>query len=195
MVWRRLGGKPLSEPMLVSLLTLICVAWPHKLIMSWNWHELYNVNMKIFPWGVPVKSMTTISPGTCNPIANQLYNMFTIIVLSAHCFRGSSELVNLRLIRSGVNTVFNNKNFIRNIQHHGSWPNLLEFFVVKIETGIGELPYCQHFKFVHVYGSCLLIWFLLGFVPSEPVNNRSALVRRTARQRSCNRPSFEPVTS
>ena len=29
MAWRRPGDKPLSEPMTVSLLTRICVAWPH----------------------------------------------------------------------------------------------------------------------------------------------------------------------
>ena len=28
MAWRRLGDKPLSEPMMVSLLTLICVTQP-----------------------------------------------------------------------------------------------------------------------------------------------------------------------
>ena len=29
LAWRRPGDKPLSEPMLVSLLTHICVTWPH----------------------------------------------------------------------------------------------------------------------------------------------------------------------
>ena len=28
MAWRRPGDKPLSEPMMVNLLTPICVAWP-----------------------------------------------------------------------------------------------------------------------------------------------------------------------
>ena len=28
MAWRRPGDKPLSEPMMVSLLTHICVTWP-----------------------------------------------------------------------------------------------------------------------------------------------------------------------
>ena len=31
MAWRRLGDKPLSDPMLVSLSTHICVTWPHCL--------------------------------------------------------------------------------------------------------------------------------------------------------------------
>ena len=30
MAWRRLGDKPLSEPMMVSLLTHICVTRPHQ---------------------------------------------------------------------------------------------------------------------------------------------------------------------
>ena len=30
MAWRRPGDKPLSEPMMVSLLTHICVTWPQR---------------------------------------------------------------------------------------------------------------------------------------------------------------------
>ena len=30
MAWRRPGDKPLSEPMMVNLLTHICVAWPRR---------------------------------------------------------------------------------------------------------------------------------------------------------------------
>ena len=33
MAWRRSGDKPLSEPMMASLLTHICVIRPHKLIL------------------------------------------------------------------------------------------------------------------------------------------------------------------
>ena len=37
MAWRRLGDKPLSEPMMVSLLTLIYVTQPQWV----NWHRFY----------------------------------------------------------------------------------------------------------------------------------------------------------
>ena len=42
MAWRRLGGKPLSEPMMVSLLTHICVTQP-QWVNTWRlaqngWH-------------------------------------------------------------------------------------------------------------------------------------------------------------
>ena len=47
MAWRSPGDKPLSEPMMVSLPTHICVTWPqcvrgHKLVMSrtfWGWKD------------------------------------------------------------------------------------------------------------------------------------------------------------
>ena len=39
MAWRRPGDKPLSEPMMVSLLTHICVTWPQwvklHILISW----------------------------------------------------------------------------------------------------------------------------------------------------------------
>ena len=38
MAWRRLGDKPLSEPMMVSLLTHICVTRPQWVNVSLNFH-------------------------------------------------------------------------------------------------------------------------------------------------------------
>ena len=38
MAWRRPGDKPLFEPMMVNLLTHICVTWPQKLNCNWNPH-------------------------------------------------------------------------------------------------------------------------------------------------------------
>ena len=35
MAWRRPGDKPLSEPMLVSLLMHICVTRPHLVNLVW----------------------------------------------------------------------------------------------------------------------------------------------------------------
>ena len=44
MAWRRPGDKPLSEPMMVCLMTHICVIWPQwvKLIMI-IWYQMYFV--------------------------------------------------------------------------------------------------------------------------------------------------------
>ena len=39
MAWRLPGGKPLSEPMLVSLLTDICVTWPQRFNISHIWRS------------------------------------------------------------------------------------------------------------------------------------------------------------
>ena len=47
MAWRRLGDKPLSEPMLVSLLTYICVTrpqWVNTRSEVW-WHSKYMINI------------------------------------------------------------------------------------------------------------------------------------------------------
>ena len=46
MAWRRLGGKPLSEPMMIILLTHICVTRPQwvKILISWEgflWKKFY----------------------------------------------------------------------------------------------------------------------------------------------------------
>ena len=55
MAWRPLGGKPLSEPMMVSLLTHICVTRPQwakyvKCCTSYGRHD--NVeSIHIFDWG------------------------------------------------------------------------------------------------------------------------------------------------
>ena len=37
MAWRRSGDKPLSEPMMVSLLTHICITWPQWVNSSLVW--------------------------------------------------------------------------------------------------------------------------------------------------------------
>ena len=39
MAWRRPGDKPLSEPMMVSLLTHICVTRPQWVKTTWRWKE------------------------------------------------------------------------------------------------------------------------------------------------------------
>ena len=43
--WRRPGGKPLSEPMMVTLLTHVCVTWPHW-VNNWG-----SISVRI-PWHV-----------------------------------------------------------------------------------------------------------------------------------------------
>ena len=35
MAWRRPGDKPLSEPMMVWLLTHLCIIWPQWVILQW----------------------------------------------------------------------------------------------------------------------------------------------------------------
>ena len=41
MAWRRLGDKPLSEPMMVRLQTHICVTWPQLVKWNENVEKLY----------------------------------------------------------------------------------------------------------------------------------------------------------
>ena len=51
MAWRRPGDKPLSEPMMVSLPTHICVAWPQWVKSSafcWNSDDQYWSNIYIY---------------------------------------------------------------------------------------------------------------------------------------------------
>ena len=43
MTWRRSGDKPLSEPMMVSLLTHICVIWPQWSDGSWTYTHVFIV--------------------------------------------------------------------------------------------------------------------------------------------------------
>ena len=56
MAWRRPGDKPLSEPMMVSLLTHICVAWPQWVkitIRVYGWCQAISskpkYQMRVFP--------------------------------------------------------------------------------------------------------------------------------------------------
>ena len=43
MAWRRRGDKPLSEPMMVSLLTHICVTWPQFILNKGHANEILAV--------------------------------------------------------------------------------------------------------------------------------------------------------
>ena len=65
MAWRRSGAKPLSEPMMVSLLTHICVTRPHWVKEKYPWcllstpaTALLTVSSKLQFW------QTFISPGS-----------------------------------------------------------------------------------------------------------------------------------
>ena len=50
MAWRRPGGKPLSKPMMVSLLTHICVTRPQW--VNWNRHQEIPLEQLVAPrWG------------------------------------------------------------------------------------------------------------------------------------------------
>ena len=57
MAWRRLGDKPLSEPMMVWLLTHICVTRPQwdKLLISW-----FN-NLQLSVYGLAIVSLLAIT--------------------------------------------------------------------------------------------------------------------------------------
>ena len=50
MAWRRLGDKPLSEPMMVSLLTYICVTRP-----QWDINIMFNYLSEHFSYKLPSK--------------------------------------------------------------------------------------------------------------------------------------------
>ena len=49
MAWRRPGGKPLSEPMLIILLTHICVTRPQWVNKGWIFIVLCRIRL---PWGM-----------------------------------------------------------------------------------------------------------------------------------------------
>ena len=59
MAWRRPGEKPLSEPMLVSSLTHICITQPQWVKRNSAWQEL-NTELSIYTWHA---TMTTYSDG------------------------------------------------------------------------------------------------------------------------------------
>ena len=51
MAWRRPGDKPLSEPMVVSLLTHICVTrsqWVNQLRWNWNQNKTISIQENLF---------------------------------------------------------------------------------------------------------------------------------------------------
>ena len=50
MAWRRPGDKPLSEPMMVSVLTHICVTWP-------QWVKAYNTTIKMVKYQAATKML------------------------------------------------------------------------------------------------------------------------------------------
>ena len=85
MAWRRAGDKPLSEPMMVSLLTHICVTRPPwvnnkktiKLCMD-SPHK-WPVMQKVFPWHDII--MCTISPRPSYESAYSLLMSFITWVL------------------------------------------------------------------------------------------------------------------
>ena len=56
MAWRRSGDKPLSEPMMVSLLTHICVTRPQWVKDIYQW--LFNANNLTSTWLIPVSIFT-----------------------------------------------------------------------------------------------------------------------------------------
>ena len=64
MAWRRSGDKPLSEPMMVSLLTHICVTQPQWVNKAWKW--LHSKAMKMIK---KVKIRTKVRPKTCTQCA------------------------------------------------------------------------------------------------------------------------------
>ena len=50
MAWRRPGDKPLSEPMMVSLLTHICITRPHWVKAATLYGTIYCIDGKWFVW-------------------------------------------------------------------------------------------------------------------------------------------------
>ena len=74
--WRRPGDKPLSEPMMVSLLTHICVTrpqWVKYVVLICRWDPVMNVQM--ICWGLQHVSICVIPfrlqfHSSCSPISN-----------------------------------------------------------------------------------------------------------------------------
>ena len=98
MAWCRPGDKPLSEPMMVSLLTHICVTGPQWVNLTWIWMDMMGVGLAAScllkcqesTWPLPaVISKTTdwdhyrlIIPPTGRSISKQ----------SITCYQSSSQL-------------------------------------------------------------------------------------------------------
>ena len=64
MAWHRSGGKPLSEPMMVSLLTHICVTRPQWVILHTTLPKLrQNISHSLYSYQTPHTSPSWVSNG------------------------------------------------------------------------------------------------------------------------------------
>ena len=70
MAWRRPGDKPLSEPMIFSWLTLVCVTQP-------QW-----VKWKHIQWNMPVNTTSSIKTITCDLFRNVFYWRLKVAIYS-----------------------------------------------------------------------------------------------------------------
>ena len=66
MAWRRSGDKPLSEPMMVNLMTHICVTWPQWVNLKWIWMDGLTKDFKGDLWSALCEFIVWSIPCTCN---------------------------------------------------------------------------------------------------------------------------------
>ena len=80
MAWRRPGDKPLSEPMMVCLLTLICVTRPQCVKADqWSWWPSSLTYLHVASWDfVNVRRMMTSSNGNIFRVIGPLWGEFTV---------------------------------------------------------------------------------------------------------------------
>ena len=68
MAWRRLGDKPLSEPMIFSLLTHVCVTRPQWVNWPHPWHVVYIVQISRTLFAFFCQSTGSLPNDNPNPI-------------------------------------------------------------------------------------------------------------------------------
>ena len=74
MAWRRPGGKPLSEPMMVSLLTNICITRPQLVKVGWTegfYRKIIMASSKLWDFTV-----WKASPCPCCSAMCQIWNQY-----------------------------------------------------------------------------------------------------------------------
>ena len=91
MAWHRPGDKPLSEPMMVSLLTHICVTRPQWVILTvMSWTQCQKLGQFAMP--EPCKNWLALA-NSCIYYARQTFEIYLVLPYSVD-FKASQELWN-----------------------------------------------------------------------------------------------------
>ena len=75
MAWRRSGDKPLSEPMMVSLLTHICVTQPQWVNQSLFLKVQFTISQHLFRWWLGTRQATSHKLNQCWPRSMMSYSI------------------------------------------------------------------------------------------------------------------------